>query len=173
MIVPPKPYTKEKLGGYLLNDEQFTDNIFIEKYNNKGSTVGDDNILSVINNISTIGYKINKDVLNFIKLHGLELGLISSDKDILELKLKKKLTKLDRKHIDSLQSKFDLDNNILGIAEVYQNLPSFYIPVRMDSRGRIYCISNYLNYQSSDLAKSLLLFSKGEIICKTNKRAFQ
>jgi len=38
----------------------------------------------------------------------------------------------------------------------------------MDFRGRIYCSSEYLNYQSTELAKSLLLFSKGEKILKND-----
>jgi DNA-directed RNA polymerase len=41
----------------------------------------------------------------------------------------------------------------------------------MDYRGRIYCMTDYLNYQGSELAKGLLLFSKGEKILKTDKDA--
>ena len=40
----------------------------------------------------------------------------------------------------------------------------FYIPTRIDNRGRLYANTDYLNYQSSELAKSLLLFSEGEKI---------
>ena len=41
----------------------------------------------------------------------------------------------------------------------------------MDFRGRIYCEASYLNYQSTELAKSLLLFSKGEIIYKCDEQS--
>jgi DNA-directed RNA polymerase len=34
--------------------------------------------------------------------------------------------------------------------------------VRLDYRGRLYCIVEYLNYQNIELAKSLLEFSVGE-----------
>lgn len=36
--------------------------------------------------------------------------------------------------------------------------------VRLDYRGRLYCVVEYLNYQSIELAKALLLFSNGEKI---------
>jgi len=36
------------------------------------------------------------------------------------------------------------------------------MPVHLDYRGRLYCITEYLNYQGIDLAKSLLEFSSGE-----------
>jgi DNA-directed RNA polymerase len=35
----------------------------------------------------------------------------------------------------------------------------------------MYCISEYLTYQSNELAKSLLLFSNGEKLIKTDIRA--
>lgn len=42
-----------------------------------------------------------------------------------------------------------------------------YFPVFADFRGRLYTLSNYLSYQSNDLARSLLLFDYDEIL--TNK----
>ena len=58
--------------------------------------------------------------------------------------------------------------NILGLSNIFKNVPEFFIPVRLDNRGRIYCMADYLNYQGIELAKSLLLFSKGEKIIKSN-----
>jgi DNA-directed RNA polymerase len=71
---------------------------------------------------------------------------------------------------ESYQSKLELQENILGIANVYSKLHEFFIPVRLDNRGRMYCMSEYLNYQSNELAKSILLFSKGEKLMKTDTR---
>ena len=42
----------------------------------------------------------------------------------------------------------------------------------MDFRGRIYPRSTYLNYQGSELAKSLLLFSRPGYINKTDIKVF-
>jgi len=41
----------------------------------------------------------------------------------------------------------------------------------MDYRGRIYCESDYLNYQGTELAKSLLLFARGEKILKCDENS--
>jgi len=48
--------------------------------------------------------------------------------------------------------------NILELALIFKNVPEFYIPVRIDNRGRVYCLVDYLNYQGIKLAKALLLF---------------
>lgn len=52
-------------------------------------------------------------------------------------------------------------------------VPCFYLPVRMDSRGRVYCQSVYLNYQSNELAKSLLLFYEGDQVSKFDVKAIE
>jgi len=41
----------------------------------------------------------------------------------------------------------------------------------LDFRGRLNCVVEYLNYQSNSLAKSLLLFNKGEKINKSDHKA--
>ena len=56
--------------------------------------------------------------------------------------------------------------NIIGLSLIFKNVPEFFIPVRIDNRGRIYCIADKLNYQGTELAKALLLFSQGETIKK-------
>lgn len=73
--------------------------------------------------------------------------------------------------LSSYLSKLDFQENILGVAEVFSNTREFFIPVRIDFRGRLYCISEYLNYQSSELAKSLLIFSRPEKPYKGDRKA--
>jgi len=46
------------------------------------------------------------------------------------------------------------------------------LPVRLDYRGRLYCIVEYLNYQNIELAKSLLEFSVGEKVYLNKSSAF-
>lgn len=190
MIVKPKPSYREidkegkvyeQLGGYLLNGEKVYNEVILKKPMLRYQTkIIDKNIIySGINNLNSVGYKINKDVLNFVRLYGVKFGLIIDDSYIHPLKeklnkerLKKqdKISKWERKELESFNSKKHLEDNILALADVFEDVHEFFIPVRMDFRGRIYCIAEYLNYQGIDLAKSLLLFSKGEEILKTDKK---
>lgn len=84
---------------------------------------------------------------------------------------KKKLKKEEQKELESFISKKHLELNILSLAQLFKNITEFYIPVRLDNRGRVYCNSDYLNYKSSELAKALLLFSKNEKVNKTDLMA--
>lgn len=90
MIVKPKYYTQEtvdgqvieKLGGYLLNNVKTSNTLIIDKWNlKKSSEIENDNIVyNLVNNISSVGYKINKDVLNFINIYGIDYGLFDDKK---------------------------------------------------------------------------------------------
>jgi DNA-directed RNA polymerase len=51
---------------------------------------------------------------------------------------------------------------------MFAKFPRFYFPVRLDVRGRIYSMPNYFNYQSTELAKALILFAEPSIIKKTD-----
>ena len=180
MITKPKPYyrtklpngeTKEHLGGYLKNDVAYTDEIIKQKWNNKIKTeIKDDNVIyNLVNNISSIGFKINIDVLDFINAYRYIYNLIDSDKENYDdLLAKPKLNESEYKTLESYLGKKIQDKNILGIAKAYSFIHEFFLPVRLDFRGRLNCISEYLNYQGSELAKALLLFSKPEKIYKTD-----
>lgn len=173
MIVQPKLYSDKSLGGYLLNDVLSTDSLLKNNRNNKLHTIiRDDNVIyDLVNNISSVGYKINKDVLDFLLYYRQDyfkddLVDINYIHPLLE---KTKLSKREKTELDSYLSKKELEENILGLASVYSHIPCFYIPVNLDFRGRLNCIPEFLNYQSNELAKSLLLFSKAEKIDKTDK----
>ena len=175
MIVPPKPYGEHQLGGYLLNDEVTTDPLIKSKRTNKElSLINNDNVIyNAVNKVSCVGYKINKNMLNFIMNHSndyLKDEMVDPNYDH-PLLNKSKLSRKDKVELDSFLSKKDLQENILGLASAFSNVPSFYFPINLDFRGRLNCISEYLNYQSNSMAKSLLLFSKGEIIQKHDTQA--
>jgi DNA-directed RNA polymerase len=129
----------------------------------------------MVNQISSVGYKINIQVLEFILEKGLDYSLILDPnfKHPLSIKIENgnKLTKLEKSTLESFLSKRQLEMNVLGLALIFKYVPQFYIPVRLDNRGRIYCMVDYLHYQSIELAKSLLLFSKGERIYKNNTQS--
>ena len=106
-------------------------------------------------------------MLDFIYLYADKFGLLL-DYNIGFNVSKAKISKTEYTELESHVSKIDLQENILGLAEVYSQIAEFYLPVRIDYRGRMNCISQYLNYQSNELAKSLLLFSKGEKLYKND-----
>lgn len=181
MLVKPKEYyrdevegkIKERLGGYLLNDERVTDEMIIPNWElRQNSLIKNPNIIyDLVNNVNSVGFKINIDLLDFINLYADKLNLLLSSID-----LKKEISKIspsDHNELVSYQSKLELQENILGLAKVFSDVPEFYLPVRIDFRGRVNCISQYLNYQSTELAKSLLLFSKNEKIMKSDELAIK
>nr|ADO51613.1 rnapol [Moniliophthora roreri] len=181
MIVEPKKYKINQntgqlnLGGYLLNDIDFISPLIINNPELKSQSIirEQNNIYDMANNISSVAYKINNQVLEFILENGLEYNLIIDPNNKSNLELKKeaghKLTLSEEKELDSFLSKKRLEKNILGLALIFKNIPEFFIPVRIDNRGRVYCMADYLNYQSVELAKSLLLFSKGEKVSKSDQ----
>src|SRR5271156_3370894 len=137
----------------------------------KSSIIQDENLVyELVNNISSVGFKINKDVFDFVSTYDMKYVLLLN-KDKNTLLTKNKLTKSEKVKLESFLSQFVQQENILGLAEVLSNLHEFFIPVRVDFRGRMNCVVDYLNYQSSELAKSLLLFSKPEKILKSDTRA--
>lgn len=181
MIVKPKLYTrsikngvvKEKLGGYLINDVRVTDPMIVPNWELQKSTlIKDPNVVyNLVNNVNSVAFKINKEVLDFIYTYADKYNLFLDDIRLQKEKVGKKLNKTEFKELESYISKLDLQENILGLAKVFSVVPEFYLPVRIDYRGRMICLSQYLNYQSNELAKSLLLFSKGEKMYKNDTLA--
>ncbi len=177
MIVKPKPYYREKrdnkiidkLGGYLLNDIKYTESLVKPKWDMlETSLVEEKNLIySLANNVNSVPYKINKDVLDFVRNYGNIYNLLEIE-NYEHLIDKSKLNMMEHTNLESFLSKKILCENILGLATAYSNVNEFYLPIRIEFRGRLNCISDYLNYQSNDLAKSLLLFSRGEKLYKTN-----
>ena len=78
IIVKPKPYTKDKVGGYLLNDVKFSENLFIEKkgYGINSELSDNTKIYDMINNISNTPFKINNTLMNFILNNGDKYNLL-------------------------------------------------------------------------------------------------
>jgi len=91
MLVQPKKYLrvnldlnkqKELYGGYLYNGHLLEEDIIIKNYRlNNNSIISDKNIIyDTINNMSSVEYKINKDVLYFILDNNEKLNLTYMNK---------------------------------------------------------------------------------------------
>lgn len=63
---------------------------------------------------------------------------------LLKLKKQQKLTLSEIKTLDAFLSIKQLEMNILGLAFILKNIPEFFIPVRIDNRGRIYCMADLI-----------------------------
>jgi DNA-directed RNA polymerase len=116
----------------------------------------------MVNCVNSVQFKINKNVLEFILANNNLYNFFIDSNYIHPLTLKSKLTKAEGLELEEFYNQRFKEQNILGLATLFRVVPSFYLPVRLDYRGRLYCISEYLNYQGIELAKSLLLFSKEE-----------
>jgi hypothetical protein len=178
MIIPPNPYEKiiknnteiEILGGYLLNDEEYTDDLIKQKWDMSVQTkvLTNNVIYNMANNINSVAFKINIQVLDFIFNNYKKYDLLIDTNYIHPLALQTKLKLREKIKLESFNSKKDLEQNTLGLASIFRDIPKFYLPVRLDFRGRINCMAEYLSYQGTELAKSLLLFANGEKVYMTD-----
>lgn len=168
MRCKPKSYLKEvkHLGGYYLNNEYYTEELIIENTELVTSTKVDDiNIIyQMVDNLNSVSFSINNEVLDYIIENNKEFKFYT-DPDCpheLEKKLKKKgkLRLQEQKELASFNSIKQLELEILNLAFILRSWPEFFLPVRLDYRGRIYCNTSSLNYQGIELAKALLNFSK-------------
>lgn len=114
MIVKPKKYDSDSLGGYLLNDVEYADTLIIPKKSyGKDSVVNNENIIyHMINNISGTPFKINTELLDFINsTKGSYFLLDPSVPHIYENKYK--LNKREKAILKSHNSKRILQETIL------------------------------------------------------------
>lgn len=120
-----------------------------------------------------VPYKINEELFYFMLENNHKYNFFIPENEVHPLSLKTKLSKAEISELESFKSKQYLDNNVMNIAYIYSRVPYFYLPVRMDNRGRVYCQTEYLNYQSNELAKSLILFYRADEVDKFDKTAIE
>lgn len=175
MIVKPKYFSKDKLGGYLLNDVEYQQNLFSDtKGHGNKPTIKDSSIIfSVINKIMSTPFKINKPLLDYLITYNYKHNLLIEDNFEHKYANLEKRNKSQDKEYKGFISKKILENHILDIAQIYSNVPELYFPIKLDYRGRLYAIPAFLNYQGSELAKSLFLFAKPDVIKRNEKNCFE
>jgi len=171
MIVKPRPYKADTSGGYLLNDINYKEDIFISKkgYALNSEILANNKVYDMINHINSTPFKVNTALLDYL----------TTDKHKLlhQINEKHKFEEIDNKsrYQDNVYkayiSKVLLQEAILDIAQFYRKFDAIYFPVRLDQRGRIYCSPIYFNYQSNELARALILFSRPSFIHKSDLRS--
>ena len=171
MIVEPNKYSKETLGGYLLNDKLFID-CLINKRPTDSQVENINSIYHTINELASTSFKVNKDVLDFILANSKEFFKEKPELNVLDKK--GFLNWRDNIKYKSLLSVKILKENIIGIALCYRDIPNIYFPVKLDYHsGKISIIPQYFHLQSHEMAKSLLLRSKPVTIQKTDPKAIE
>ena len=160
MINPPRDWTLNNNGGYYYNKERMTEELIHLSVENIGKTsIRSNNILKGINKMQNVPFRINKEMLNLILEKGEKYGFILSGPHPNTDKIK--LSKKEYLEIEIHNSRYYLEQNILGLAQLFSHVDSFYFPLYLDWRGRIYTLPYYLSYQGTELAKCLIEFKLG------------
>jgi hypothetical protein len=168
MVNEPKKWnSKSELGGYILPEMRYIANVdhgFVhENPANIGKSVVSNMQIQAINQINSIGFQINNDLLQIYLDDFLGPGNLFNGYNKLHEDSNKTISIHSKKYqeIQAHNGLYWTYYNILNLANLYRN-HTIYIPTFMDFRGRIYPYVSYLNYQGSDLARSLLHFAKTE-----------
>ncbi len=158
MVVKPKEYSSKELGGYLLNNVKYVDELIIPKKSyGKNSVVREQNfIYHMINNIARTPFKINTQLLKYItSAEGSYLLLNPATPhkyDGME-----NLNKRQKDTLKSHNSKVILQETIMDIADFYSGFTEIFFPVEI-----IYITDDFKNYISyivfSSIAKIILHF---------------
>lgn len=173
MIVKPKDYSENQLGGYFLNDVDYTDRLISTKFGYKSSSKIDSKglLYSVVNKLMKTAFKINEDLLDYlIRYNHVHKLLIDGDPPFSDVTKRNKYQ--DKKYQQFMSDKM-LQEYIIRIASTFRKVPEIYFPIMLDNRGRLYPRTSYLNYQGSELAKALLTFAHYDIINRNDKESFE
>lgn len=164
-----------KHGGYLRNEID-CGSFFHKNYKNTGQIrIEKDTIINTINCIQKVAFKINYKVLYYILksiINKIDLGkdlYFTKHKDSHRLSefasnetdKKKNIEKITE--IVSYNSIYLLNLSTLTAAILFRKT-EFYQPTFIDWRGRIYTTNTILSFQGNELTRSLLMFSKGDIL---------
>lgn len=181
MVCEPKDYVQSsegkivKLGGYLLNDVKYSNPPIRNKMGHKkDSTLEPENlIVDLVNGMSKVPYKINREVLDFVYEYGIEKEILVESREEIRSYLDDNKETNKTKQFKSLVSQYLHQKNVLSIAEVYSNVEKLYFPISLDFRGRIYCNTDYFGYQSDDLSKGLISFANPGYLTKLDHDAIK
>jgi len=171
---PPKDWKNGRDGGYLT--PLVTTKTFVKTHHKEANALlraaSLEKIDLAVNNLQNTPWRVNEKILNIMQT------LLGTDQTIVVLPT---VTLLDippkppedaspetwklwkitagRTHRTNLKNsgKFLKAKMVTGVAEELRD-SSLYFPQRLDYRGRVYPLPNYLNIQGDDFCKSLLLF---------------
>ena len=172
MLVPPRDWTNEEQGGYMLNQVMHGHDLVRrgERHRIQGEKP-----IAFLNKIQKVGYKLNPfiiDTAKFLQRKGVSVGkflpvihydLPPKPVDIAEnadsrkayrRRVAETLNKQAQETRRSCRTRMTME-----AVERFKDRERFYIPWSFDYRGRAYPIPAFLTPQDTDFGKSLLVFA--------------
>lgn len=177
MVVPPKPWSTPRNGGYLTLKQK----LVLKKGKNYHAELANREmpmVYATLNALQETAWQINKGIHRIMRevweAGGGRAGLpesknrqipakvpgMADDKEVLR-KWKQSASEAHNFNHKQEGKRFGAAKK-LAIAEKFEEFDAIYFPHVVDWRGRIYCLSSYVNPQMDDMGKGLLRLSKGK-----------
>jgi DNA-directed RNA polymerase len=188
MYIPPKDWTNDSSGGYLLNEVMHGHDLVRR---GDGARIQGEIPLAFLNKIQKVGYRLNPftvDVAETLQKRGISIGkfLPIIDYDLppkpVDIAENKESRKVYRRKAAEVMNKRAAEfkrscrtRMTMEAVQRFKNRERFYIPWSFDYRGRAYPIPAFLTVQDTDFGKSLLVAADEAYITESGKKwlAFQ
>lgn len=173
MLIPPKNWSNEEQGGYVLEEVMLRNEMV--RRGNKVLKQGEEPI-AALNRIQQTGFKISSYMLKlaedlYEKGYKVDKFVPPSSEpipskpiDIAENKESRLTYRRARAEVENRNKavfrKSCRTRMTMEAARRFKDVSEFFIPHSMDYRGRMYPIPSFLSVQDTDFGKSLLRFSK-------------
>jgi DNA-directed RNA polymerase len=179
MLVPPKEWESPWGGGYLTLPSTLV-KTYKRKYLRELLNRDLNRVYSAVNRLQQSAWKINDPVLEVLEQlweQGSTLGgLPSRDDTPLPAKpedigtnkesrreWKREASKVHEANARNISKRMQAAG-VLSLAKKFRSESAIYFPYELDFRGRVYAKPHWLNPQGNDLARGLLMASKGKPI---------
>lgn len=182
-VVPPKPWTGPRGGGYYTMDSKVSlvktrNAYYLEELANHVDDMP--LVYEAVNAMQDTAWKINTPVLNTLRavwFQGLQIGgLPRREKEDLPAKpiniaddeearqrWKRMASQTHEGNARNMSKRLQIDQ-IVWIADKYREFEAIYFPHQLDFRGRAYAMPMFLTPQGADWSKALLTFAHGKPI---------
>lgn len=187
MLIKPFPWIIKdgkiiEYGGTYLNNKYQFKSIISNTYKNPicQDMLLNQNLIDTVNKLSSTPFIINDKVFKILTE---KEYYINGNKKLINFRAHEESNLLSRymdeenlmkvNEIVSFNSKYLYETSLLNIAKLMLNVNEFYLTTFLDWRCRFYNSNSLLNMQGSELARALILFSKGYILDENGVRALK
>lgn len=165
LFVKPKNWEKlngslsDNCTGGLLNNGKLFNSPLSNAKKNRDLKAPSGKIIDSINYLQTISFEIDCFYLDYLNKNKwviedkyIKLDIIDEKSNNVEFA--RKIAKL------SYDSKKEVWNTTIDLLNFYKVYEKFYFIYQLDFRGRIYVVSDYLNYQTNKICRGILKYHK-------------